>query len=898
MERTLREMTQEQNVEMVNLEIDGKPVTVPKGTFVLYAAAQAGVDIPNFCQYPDLRPFGACRTCMVEIVTRRTNIDISCSTPVSEGMKVFTRSKKVLQAQRFAVEALLVDHPLDCPICDKSGECDLQNHAYYTSVRTANPLARPKQSWEYETLSESVMIKRDRCVLCGRCVRVCDELVGATALAWAGRGNESYIDAAFGKDLKESPCVSCGLCIEVCPVGALLNTSYHDTARAWFLKNVETICTFCGVGCNMELHVEEETGSIKRIVGKQDSGFNNEQLCARGFFGFEFVQRPDRVTVPLVRQGGQLVETSWPEALAVVAERLPQYRGDSFAGVAGAHCTNEENYLFGKFVRGVMRSNHLDHDAGMGRGVRRAGLRDVFGSDAATNGFVDIYEHARCVFLVGSNLSATHPVFAYKLQTAVRRKGIKLIIASPRAVPLSQIADVELRYREGSEADLLNGLAALVEQRGLAASDFLAGRVEGLEDWRHSARGYSAQAVSAGTGVPVELLERAAEMYATGGAGPEGRRDDGLYPPSAIVYATGLTLRDGGEQIEYGAAALALLTGNVGRSGAGVNALKTANNGQGALDMGCAPFLLPGELPLEDAEARSALERAWSLPEPLGAQPGLGLEGMLEAARDGRVRAMYVMGSNPAQSSANPQRAAEALAGLEFLVVQDMFLTPTAQHAHVVLPAASWAEKDGTFTSAERRIQRVNKALTNYGHSIPDWTILVHVLERMGFQRLYRSSEQILAEISAVVPSYAGVSRRALERPGTAVTMRPGKVYRNPSIDHVARHGVQWPTTDADPRGTPVLYTEGFPTPTGRARLVGVPFRAGAALADGVYRGTIEASLYQQGTGTMTGRCPTLVSLHENGAADSSPERGRGVGMLRSPNLQQSGYSTGQLTDI
>ncbi len=879
---------------MVTVTIDGREVTVPKGTFVLHAAAQAGISIPNFCQYPDLRPFGACRTCMVEIVTRRSTIDISCSTPVSDGMKVFTRSPKVLEAQRFAVEALLVDHPLDCPICDKSGECELQNHAYYTNVRVNNPLARPKNSWEYETLSESVMIKRDRCVLCGRCVRVCDELVGSTALAWARRGFTSYIDAAYGKDLKDSPCVSCGLCIEVCPVGALLNTSYHDTARAWFLKNVQTVCTFCGVGCNMELHVEEETGQIKRIVGTQDSGINNEQLCARGFFGYEFVQGQDRLQVPLVRKNGELVESSWQEALELIAERLPEYRGDAFAAIAGAHCTNEENYLFNKFVRAVMHSNHIDHDAGAGRGVRPQGLRTMLGSDAATNSFLDIFENARCVLIVGSNLSATHPVFSYKLQTAIRRKGIKLIVATPQAVPLSQIATLDIRYNEGTEGDLLNGLAALIEQQGLVASDFLAQRVDGFGEWQRVARGYSAEGVSANTGVPVEVLNAAASLYATAGADERG--EDGFYPPSTIIYSASLPLRAGGESIEYGAGALALLTGNIGRSGAGVNSLKVANNGQGAVDMGCVPFLLPGGAPVEDDEARRSLERAWGVPQPLMPRPGLGLEGMLAAARSGRVRAMYVMGSNPASSYPNTQEAAAALSALQFLVVQDMFLTATAEYADVVLPACSWAEKDGTYTSAERRIQRVNKALTNYGQSIPDWTILVHLLERMGFERLYSSSDQILAEIAETVPGYEGVDRRALERPGTVVTMRPGKVYRNPSIDQARRLGVQWPASDGAPQGTTFLYGDGFPT--GRAQLVPVPFQAGRQLADGVYSASLHTSLYAQGTSTMTDRCPTLRSLDENGAADSSLERGRGVGMLQSLNLSQSGYSTGQLTDI
>lgn len=881
---------------MVNLTIDGREITVPKGTFVLYAAEKAGIHIPNFCQHPDLRPYGACRTCMVEIVTRRTTIDISCSTPVSEGMQVFTQSDKVRAAQRFSVESLLVDHPIDCPICDKSGECDLQNHAYTTQVRVDNPLRRPKISWEYETLSESVMIKRDRCVLCGRCVRVCDELVGSTALAWARRGFTSYIDAAFGEDLKQSPCVSCGLCIEVCPVGALLNTSYHDTARAWFLKRVDTVCTFCGVGCNLELNVEEESGRIKRILSDTERGVNGQQLCARGFFGYEFVEQEDRLRVPLVRKDGRLVESSWEEALSLIAETLPRYEGDAFAGIAGAHCTNEENYLFGKFVRGAMRSNNLDHDAGAGKGIRQAGLREVFGSDAATNGFLDTFENARAVLIIGSNLSATHPVYSYKLQMAVRRKGIKLIVASPQPVPLSQIADLDLRYLPGAEADLLNGLAAIVAQRGLVAEEFLADRAENYDEWLRTANGYTLEGIAANTGVPAEQLEQAALLYATGGAGEGGRGDDGIFPPSAIVYSAGLSLRDGGELVDYGAATLALITGNVGRPGSGVSSLKTANNGQGAVDMGCAPFLLPGEAPIQDAEARRSIEEAWGLADPLSAAPGLSLQEMLEAARDGRVRAMYVMGSNPAQASADPGRARDALSSLEFLVVQDMFLTPTAELAHVVLPACSWAEKDGTYTSAERRIQRVNKALRTQGQSIPDWTILVHVLQRMGYERLYNNTEDILREIAATVPAYAGVTRERLDQPEVTASQRPGMVYRNPSIDSRGRMGVQWPVRGDNAAGTPVLYADGFPA--GKARLIPVPFRQGAALGDGVYGATLEVSLYKQGTNTMTGRCPTLASLHDNGAADSSLERGRGVGMLQGPHLRLSGYSTGQLTDI
>lgn len=883
-------MTEENREDWITLTIDGKEVSVPKGTFVLSAARKAGVYIPTFCEYPDLRPFGACRMCTVELVTRRgSTLDIACSSPVSEGMQVFTRSEKVREAQRFVVESLLVDHPLDCPICDKSGECDLQNNAYFSQVRVDNPLARPKQSWELEMLSESVSIKRDRCVLCGRCVRVCDELVGATALSWARRGFTSYIDAAFGEDLKQSPCVSCGLCIEVCPVGALLNTSYHDTARAWFLKRVETVCNLCSVGCNMEVHVENESGRIKRIIGKQDSGFNGEQLCARGFFGFEFVEQRERLATPMIRENGELVPTSWQHALEVVAENLSQYRGGQFGGIAGAHCTNEDNYLFGKFVRGVMQSNNLDYDTGGGRGVRREGLRDVFGSDAATNSFQDILQDAGAIMILGSNLSASHPVLSYKLQTAIRRRSVPLIVASPVPVPLDQVATLQLRYNPGTEALLLNGLAVSIASQGLLNEAFATTRAECFEQWLEDLKSYSLDEVSRITGVAVEQIEDAALLYATGGT--RDTSSDGGRPASAILYSSVLTAAEGGEFIDYAAAALALAMGNVGRSGGGVNALKVASNGQGALDMGCAPFLLPGERFIEDEEARRALESQWGTSVPSDSEAGLSLESMIRGAQGGIIKAMYVMGSNPVRASSNTNDATRALSGLEFLVVQDIFLTDTARLANVVFPACAWAERDGTYTSAERRVQWLNKVLAERGQSLPDWEILASVMERMGYERHYESTAQILHEIADTVPAYRDISRERLESNSLVVSKRPGKAYKADSFDYVERYGTYLRADD-----TPYLYGQSFPR--GLARFMPLPPMGELSALSDAYDQALNISLYRQGTNTLTGHCPTLLSLDENGAADSSIERGRGVGVVQGEKLTLAGYSTGQLTDI
>lgn len=878
-------MTAVDGVDLVTLEIDGREVRVPKGTFILHAARDAGIHIPTFCEYPDLRPFGACRMCMVEIETKRgTTTDIACSTPVSAGMKVSTRSEKVREAERFVVESLLVDHPLECPVCDKSGECDLQNNAYLSQVRVDNPLRRPKQSWELEVLSESVSIKRDRCVLCGRCVRVCDELVGSTALSWARRGFTSYIDASFGTDLKESPCVSCGLCIEVCPVGALLNTSYHDTARAWFLTRYETVCGLCGVGCNLQLHVEQATGNLQRVMAANDTGINNQQLCARGFFSYESLQSEARLRTPLVRRDGELRPASWEDALAVVAERLPNYRGDRFGALAGPHCTNEDNYLFAKLVRASMHTNNIDFDTGGARGVPEAGLADALGRAYLPPGFEDVWTHAGAVLLLGSNLSATHPVFTYRLQTEVRRRGAKLLMATPAPVPLTQAAAVDLRYLPGTEAALLAGIAASGVRQGLVLTDGPAGKIDGFADWLAEWSSVSPDWVADVTGVPRDLVDQAALLYFTGGSGIA--QSGAEYPASAIFFAAPLTSVEGGELIEHAAANLALLSGSVDRSGGGVAALQMAANGQGALDMGCAPFLLPGGGAAADGGAGSGVEAAWGRAHPLPTERGLSLQEMLGAAAAKRLRAMYIMGSNPVGAAEDSSSVRSALAELDFLVVQDTFLTPSAELADVVLPAASWAEKDGTFTSAERRVQRLHRGLRSSAQSRPDWEIVAELLVRLGPSPAYLSWQDVFREITTVVPGYGGLELDDLERPVSTLSPRPGKAYRADALTNRLRPGVRVQLGETGSSGAARRRL----VPLSAARLSGV-LRPG-------YREALETSLYRQGSGAMTDPSPTLVSLHVGGAADSSLERGRGVGILRGPHLELSGYSTGQLTEI
>lgn len=773
--------------DSVTLFIDGKQVVVPRGTYLIEAARGIGISIPNFCYNPRLRPYGACRLCVVEVEGKRSELITSCSTPVRDGMRIRTDTPRVAEARRTLMEMFLVDHPLDCPVCDKAGECWLQFYSYDYATRADNPLRKPKHAHRIDHLSPLIDIKRDRCVLCYQCVRVCDELIGSSTLAAVERGAETYIDTPYGQDMLEANCVSCGLCIQVCPVGSLLSRPFAE--HAWRLGKVPTVCNFCGVGCSLELNVVDNR--VGRTTSTLRFGFNDGLLCAKGYFGWDVISHPQRLRMPLVRMGDDFVETTWENALNLVAERFARSRGRGFAALGSDQLTNEESYLLQKFARAVMGSNNIDSPVTRRQGAAMRLLAQSLGYPAMTNTQEDIVRSAQCLLVVG-DLGASHPVLSYRLQHRVRFRGVKLIVLGFRDTSLARRADYWLKTRPGTEATVLRAMLAVVMRRGLANEAFLRERVEGYDYLINSLRRLDIERVADLSGVPAELIDEAAVAYATGGS-LKVPAPDGGYPPSAILFNAELTAMAGSEAAVAALIDLALVTGNVGREGAGVNALLDGPNELGALDMGVAPDRLPGHVPVGSESATRILE-VWGVESPELRAPGLDATAILAAAARGEVSALYIVGDNPLRWAPDARLTAKAL-NTPFLVVQDIFLTETAMLADVVLPAASFAEKFGTFTATDRRLQLVQKATDPPGVAKPDWWILLELASRLGASWELQDPTDILSEIRDTVPAYSGVQ-----------------------FDLLAAGPLTWPTRDGT--DSPVLYRDGFPG--GKARLLPV----------------------------------------------------------------------------
>jgi predicted molibdopterin-dependent oxidoreductase YjgC len=721
------------------------------------------------------------------------------------------------------MESLLVDHPLDCPICPASGACDLQNASWHYGM-TENRMARDKQWFEQDYLSPAILIKRDRCVVCGRCVRVCDELIGAHALAFVNRGIATYIDSAFGSDLTKSPCTSCGLCVEVCPVGCLMHVQYENNGLQWTMKRTPTTCNYCAVGCQLNFEAEVNTGLIEKATFHQGTGVNDARCCVKGRYGYQYVNSSDRLVSPLLRKDKEFVEISWNEAYSILNSRLAQYKGDQFGAIASGKITNEENYLLQKLTRGLQHSNNIDSPLRFTQAASLVALEDQLGLSAMTNTIQDLKDYSGCYFITGSDLDFTAPVMAYLLQEAVQRRKVATIVVNPRRVTFTTRAILWLQIRPGTDTALYNGLAHIILKENLHASQFVDSRVEGLAEWQASLAEWTPERTSQVTGIAVDLLYEAARTYAQGGG--EGKRDEtsGLFEPSAIIYGTGVTQWSNGVDNVHALANLALLTGNLGRQGAGLNGIRDAANDQGAADQGCLPDYLPGYVPVSSPEGRAALETHWFgrsnnlLPEA----PGLTYMEQFKAAEQGRLKMMYIVGENPMLAGSDLQQVQRGLEKLDFLVVQDLFMTETARFADLILPASGHAEKNGTFTNTERRVSRIRKAVASPGFCRPDWKILADLLERAGSPAIYKKPADVMEEISRVNRYYSGVRYDKLDRGRAYQTYKPGVVYNRMAPTTMARAGLQWPVTPdgALEDGTSILFTESFPTASGKARFV------------------------------------------------------------------------------
>jgi formate dehydrogenase major subunit len=772
----------------VELTIDGVAVTVPPGTSVMRAAKQAGLDIPKLCATDSLEAFGSCRLCIVEIDGAR-GTPASCTTPVAPGMVVHTQNEKLGKLRRGVMELYISDHPLDCLTCSANGDCELQDMAGVTGLREvrygsgveagANHLDAPTDSSNpYFDFDAS------KCIACSRCVRACDEVQGTLALTIEGRGFDSKVAAGAGVSFMESDCVSCGACVQACPTATLQEKSVIELGMP--TRSVVTTCAYCGVGCSFKAELRGD--ELVRMVPFKDGGANEGHSCVKGRFAFGYASHPDRVMEPMVRESitDPWRKVSWEEAITYTARRLQEiqstYGQGSIGAITSSRTTNEEVYAVQKMVRAVFGNNNVDTCARVCHSPTGYGLKQTFGESAGTQDFSSV-EKADVILLIGANPTDGHPVFASRMKRRLRQ-GAKLIVVDPRRIDLVRSPHIEaahhLQLAPGTNVAVVNAFAHVVVTEGLVDRSFVEERCEDFEQWEQFISGpeHSPEAVESITGIPAEELRAAARLYATGGNG-------------AIYYGLGVTEHSQGSTTVMGMANLAMATGNIGRRGVGVNPLRGQNNVQGSCDMGSFPHELPGYRHVSDDGARDVYEQLWGT--PILNEPGLRIPNMFDAAIDGSFRALFVQGEDIAQSDPNIQHVHAALAALDLVVVQDLFENETAKFAHVLLPGTSFLEKDGTFTNAERRINRVRPVMAPKTGK-QEWQIICEIAQAMGYPMHYDSASQIMDEIALTTPTFAGVSFAHLDKVGS----------------------VQWPCNLEAPNGTPIMHSDEFTRGKGR----------------------------------------------------------------------------------
>ncbi len=840
----------------VTVHIDGKPVCVPEGTSVMRAAVEAGVQVPKLCATDSLESFGSCRLCLVEIDGRR-GTPASCTTPCDDGMQVTTQSNKLANLRRGVMELYISDHPLDCLTCPANGNCELQDMAGAVGLRDVrygyegeNHLVQEKdESNPYFTFDPT------KCIVCSRCVRACEETQGTFALTVEGRGFESKI-AAGPTNFFDSECVSCGACVQACPTSTLMEKSIVDAGQPDHA--VTTTCAYCGVGCSFR--AEMQGSEVVRMVPHKDGKANHGHSCVKGRFAWGYATHPDRVKKPMIRKKitDPWREVTWEEAFEYAASEIKRiqakYGQASTGGITSSRCTNEETFLLQKLVRAGFGNNNVDTCARVCHSPTGYGLKTTLGESAGTQDF-DSVDFTDCVIVLGANPTDGHPVFASRMKKRLR-EGAGLIVIDPRKIDLVRMphveADFHLQLRPGANVAVMNALAHVVVTEGLESKDYIAQRCD-LDDytkWRAfiSEERNSPEALEEHTGVPADQIRGAARLFAKA-------------PNGAIYYGLGVTEHSQGSTGVMTIANLAMLTGNIGRPGVGVNPLRGQNNVQGACDMGSFPHELPGYRHVSDPAVRELFGKEWGV--KIQPEPGLRIPNMFDAAVDGSFKALYVQGEDIAQSDPDTQHVQKALESLECLIVQDIFLNETAKYAHVIFPGSSFLEKDGTFTNAERRISMVRKVMPPLA-GLADWEVTVRFAEALGYRMDYKHPSEIMDEIARLTPTFSGVSYDKLNKLGS----------------------VQWPCNDAAPEGTPYMHEQEFTR--GKGKFVLTEFQATPERTTRKFPLilTTGRTLSQYNVGAQTRRTQNqlwhdedMIELHPHDAENRGIEHGDMVSM-------------------
>jgi formate dehydrogenase alpha subunit len=733
-------------LKAITVTIDGREVSGRPGTTILELAQEVGIKIPTLCYHQDLRPFGACRICLVED-EGTGRLLASCVTPIAPGMRILTRSPSVLETRRVIVRLMMANHPESCIVCDKGNRCQLRQLAAELGIGHIDYDRMPSYV-EVKDLNPFIARDLSKCILCAKCIRADHELVGVGALDYLHRGFAARPATLLEGPLEGSECTFCGTCVTMCPTGALMEKDLFH--RGTVGSRVSTTCSYCGCGCSLWVHTLEDR--LVNITPREEGSANQATLCVRGHYGGDYLHHPERLFSPLIRSNGELQTASWDEVLDEVTQRLQEIRdrhGPHALGFFGStQCTNEENYLFQKIARIGFCSPHVDNGARIHAISSVMGLCEVLGIGAATNPLEDL-EEAQVIFVIGAQPSESHPVASYRIKRATRFKGARLVYASPLEDALSLMADLWLRILPGTELIVILGIIRILMQEGGWRKDLLGDRPKGWKALHHTVEVLEPSSVEELTGVDRGTLAEVAHILSS------TRR-------CAIVFGAGISQSLEALEKVRALTNLALLLGCLGVSGGGIYPLDRGANTQGACDMGTLAEWLPGYRPVEDPNARAMMGRFWGREPPPG--PGRTLCEMLEAARRGELKALYVLGENPAAML--PKEARETLDRLDLLVVQDLFTTETAQRAHMLLPGTGFAEKDGTYTSLERRVQRVRAAMKPPGDARADWWILAEILRRLDGGREYKTAADVMEEIAVLIPEYGGVHYSRLEADG------------------------------------------------------------------------------------------------------------------------------------
>ena len=769
------------SAKMVSLEIDGQAVSVPEGTSIMRAASLAGITIPRLCATDSLESYGSCRLCLIEVEGRR-GTPASCTTPVADGIKVITENERLNRIRKGVMELYISDHPLDCLTCSANGNCELQDMAGVVGLRQVrygdghNHLNAVKdESNPYFSYDPS------KCIVCNRCVRACQETQGTFALTIDGRGFESRISPGQNQPFMDSECVSCGACVQACPTATLMEKSVIEIGQPE--HSVVTTCAYCGVGCSFRAEVKGDV--VVRMVPDKNGGANEGHSCVKGRFAWGYATHADRQLKPMIREkiSDPWREVSWDEAIAYSVQGFKtvkdKYGSTALGGITSSRTTNEEVYAVQKMVRAAFRTNNIDTCARVCHSPTGFGLNFAFGTSAGTQDFQSV-DDTDVMLVIGANPTDAHPVFGSRMKKRIRDGGAKVIVVDPRAIDLVKSAHIEASYhlqlQPGTNVAVCNAMAHVIMAEGLHNQAYIDSHcdLEEFAEWREFILDprNSPEALESATGVPADKVRGAARLYATGGN-------------AAIYYGLGVTEHTQGTSTVMAIANLAMITGNIGRPGVGVNPLRGQNNVQGSCDMGSFPHEFTGYRHVSDVPTRKLFEEAWGV--PLESEPGLRLPNMFDAAIAGTYRGVFIHGEDIAQSDPDTHHVTSALSNMDFVVVLDLFLNETAKYAHVFLPGTSFLEKDGTFTNAERRINRVRPVMApKTGRH--EWQIAADIATGMGYPMGWNNGAEIMDEIARLTPTFAHVSFKMLDERGS----------------------VQWPCNEQHPDGSPIMHQNGF----------------------------------------------------------------------------------------